>query len=153
MKLILEIAVATLLTIAALLAFAKGSHADGIVISQAVAEASLLPNATTGAAYLVIKNETEAEDQLIGVSSESADMAMLHKTTNMDGVMSMEHVDALSLAPGATVDLIAEGYHVMLVGLKAPLKAGDVIPLTLTFKTAGDVVAQARIGKGVKLRQ
>jgi copper(I)-binding protein len=31
------------------------------------------------------------------------------------------------------------GYHIMLVGLKSPLKPGDRFPMTLTFDKAGKV--------------
>ena len=36
--------------------------------------------------------------------------------------------------PGKTVELKPGGYHVMLMALKAPLKEGDAVPVTLTFK-------------------
>ena len=35
--------------------------------------------------------------------------------------------------------------HVMLVGLKQPLKAGEVFPLVLNFANAGPVKVQVRV--------
>jgi periplasmic copper chaperone A len=35
---------------------------------------------------------------------------------------------------GKTVELKPGGYHVMLMGLVAPLKEGETVPVTLTFK-------------------
>ena len=51
----------------------------------------------------------------------------------------MMPVEALEIAPGATVTLEPRGLHVMFMGLAAPWKAGDEIPATLVFETAGAV--------------
>jgi copper(I)-binding protein len=37
------------------------------------------------------------------------------------------------------VELKPGGYHIMFVGLKAPLKDGDQFPMTLKFEKAGEV--------------
>lgn len=86
------------------------------------------------AAYLMIENEGAA-DKLIGVRSAAGE-ATLHETTMNDGVMRMRPIDPaqgmvvpsngqLALAPG--------GAHIMIMGLKRPLKAGDGFDLTLQF--------------------
>jgi periplasmic copper chaperone A len=41
--------------------------------------------------------------------------------------------------PGETVELKPGSFHVMFVGLKKPLPAGDHIKATLTFEKAGAV--------------
>jgi len=46
----------------------------------------------------------------------------------------MKAVDRLPLPAGKPVDLKPGGYHVMLFDLKASLKEGDVVPLTLTIE-------------------
>ena len=48
-------------------------------------------------------------------------------------------VEALEIAPGETVTLEPRGLHVMFMGLGAPWKAGDKVPVTLVFETAGAV--------------
>ena len=40
------------------------------------------------------------------------------------------------------------GYHIMLMGLKQPLKEGDHIPITLTFAHAGAITAQVTVVAG-----
>ena len=50
------------------------------------------------------------------------------------GVMRMSAISALPLPAGKIVELKPGGYHVMLMALKAPLKEGDTVPITLTFK-------------------
>ena len=55
----------------------------------------------------------------------------------MEGsVMKMSSVAGIDLAAGQTVKLAPGGYHVMLIDLKQPLKAGDSVPLTLTLERA-----------------
>jgi periplasmic copper chaperone A len=71
---------------------------------------------------------------LLGVSSEVCRVAELHRMIQEDGMMKMREVKALELPAGKLVNLGKSGYHLMLVGLKAPLKAGEKIPLTLTIK-------------------
>jgi copper(I)-binding protein len=51
----------------------------------------------------------------------------------------MRHLEALPIPAKESVTLSPEKTHVMLMGLKAPLKKGEHISLTLTFEKAGDV--------------
>jgi copper(I)-binding protein len=55
------------------------------------------------------------------------------------GMMKMREVKAIELPAGKPVNLGDNGYHVMLIGLKEPLKAGDKVPLTLSIMTGQQV--------------
>ncbi|MFX8554449.1 copper chaperone PCu(A)C, partial [Acinetobacter baumannii] len=56
--------------------------------------------------------------------------------------MTMRPLDkGLTIEPGKTVKLAPGGYHLMIMDLKAPLKQGDKVPVTLEFETAGKVKA------------
>ncbi len=88
-----------------------------------------------GAAYLTLTEQGPA-DRLTGVSTPAAATAELHESMADMGVMKMRPVSGFDLAPGKPVTLAPGGYHVMLLGLKAPLKPGDVFPLTLKFEHA-----------------
>jgi len=58
----------------------------------------------------------------------------------MEGdVMRMRQVDAIEVPVGQTVELKPGGYHLMFIGLKAPLKVGERFPMTLKFEKAGEV--------------
>jgi periplasmic copper chaperone A len=61
--------------------------------------------------------------------------------------MTMRPVGPLPVGPGKPLVLAPGGYHVMLMGLKQPLKAGDSFPVTLTFAKAGAINATASVGK------
>jgi copper(I)-binding protein len=64
----------------------------------------------------------------------------------MDGdVMTMREVDAVDLGAGQTVEFKPGGFHLMLMGLKAPLKLGDKFPMTLRFEKAGSVEVMVHV--------
>jgi copper(I)-binding protein len=98
------------------------------------------PSATAnGAIYLEIDNKGTAADRLVAASTTAAAKAELH-THVMDGnIARMRPVDAIEVTPGSATVLKPGGLHIMLLGLKAPLKEGDTVAVTLTFEKAGKV--------------
>jgi hypothetical protein len=60
----------------------------------------------------------------------------MHSMVHDGGMMKMREVKAISLPAGKRVNLGDSGYHLMLIGLKAPLKAGDSVPLMLKVELA-----------------
>jgi periplasmic copper chaperone A len=99
---------------------------------------------TTGAAYFTVTSKT-APDHLVAVSTPVAATAELHETIDDHGVMQMRPVPSIALEPGKPVTFKPGSYHVMLTGLKSPLKAGDSFPLTLTFEHAPPVTVIAKV--------
>ena len=90
-----------------------------------------------GGVFLNLENDSAREDALIGGQSPISDKVEVHTHINDNGVMRMrELAGGLALPKGQTVTLKPGSYHIMLMGLKAPLKAGDTFPLTLKFKHA-----------------
>jgi copper(I)-binding protein len=64
----------------------------------------------------------------------------VHETSvNADGVASMHKLDTVDIKPGESVELKPAGMHLMLIGLKAPLKEADTLKAKLNFKKAGPV--------------
>jgi periplasmic copper chaperone A len=81
---------------------------------------------------------TSAEGgKLVGVSSPVAATVEVHEMKMDGGVMKMGAVPSLELPAGQAVELKPGGYHVMLMGLKQQLKAGETVPLTLTIEGKG----------------
>src|ERR1700743_3441826 len=87
-----------------------------------------------------------AHDYQLGAMSPAADMVQVHEM-KMDGdVMRMRELDhGLEIPAGATVTLAPGGYHLMMVGLKGPLKQGTTAPLTLVFEKAGSIDVELAI--------
>lgn len=100
------------------------------------------PEGTTiSAGYLKITNHGDKPDTLLGASTPIAASAELHESSmTADGVMTMRPLEnGLEIKPGATVELKPAGAHIMILGVKEPLKDGQTVPVKLTFKTAGTV--------------
>ncbi len=121
-----------------------GEAPKALVISDVWMRASLGQVPTT-TAYFKIENRGSADDKLLSVSTPAAAMAHVHNSATTNGVMTMAAVPALSIKPGQTVELSPGGLHIMVMNLKAPLKAGETVPLTLKFERAGEIVVQAEV--------
>ncbi|MGO8917455.1 MAG: copper chaperone PCu(A)C [Stellaceae bacterium] len=128
---------------------AGAARADnGVRIDGAWARATPAA-AKTGAIYLTITNTGSAPDTIESASTPAADKAELHEMKMENGVMEMRPVRSLTVAAGKSVVLQPGGYHLMLTGLKAPLKEGQTVPVTVIFKHAGAqqvTVSVAKIG-------
>jgi copper(I)-binding protein len=103
--------------------------------------------ARNGAAYFTIVNKGKASDRLVAVSTPVAAMAELHRTEDDKGVMKMLPVTSVEVKAGGRAVFKPGGYHVMLMGLKAPLKEGQSFPLTLTFEKAGKLDVTVKVRK------
>lgn len=95
--------------------------------------------------YAVIKNEGAEPDRLISASAEIAGGAMLHEMTTVNGVATMRMLgDGVVIPAHGEIALKPGSYHLMLQGLKQPLKAGESFKGVFTFEKAGaaDVIFQ-----------
>lgn len=118
---------------------AEDIKAGDLVISQAWARATP-GGAKVAGGYLTIENKGTAPDKLIGVSADIAGKADVHEMAMDNGVMKMRPLDkGLTIEPGKTVKFAPGSYHLMFQELKAPLKQGDKVPVTLEFEKAGKV--------------
>jgi len=86
---------------------------------------------TATAAYLRLHSDTGA--RLVSITSPAAARCSVHEMKMSENLMRMRALDALSIPAGGTVELKEGGDHIMLEGLTRTLKAGDAVPLTLTF--------------------
>ncbi|MBP7339904.1 copper chaperone PCu(A)C [Niveispirillum sp.] len=132
-----NIARTLLISAAASLLLAGAAQAE-ISVSNPFSRASA-PQAKAGAAFLTLNIDAGA-DKLVGASSPVADKAELHAHLMEGGVARMRPVEGgIAVNAGTPTELKPGGLHIMLMGLKAPLKQGDSFPLTLTFEKAGEV--------------
>lgn len=92
--------------------------------------------AKTGAVYLSVVSNGSA-DRLLGATTPVADKVQFHSVSEENGVSRMREMHAVDIAPGGKVTFSPGGMHIMLVGLKQPLKQGDTFLITLTFEKAG----------------
>ena len=133
--------------LAALLLVAAQALADDVKVGDLVVaqpwSRATPSGATIGAGYLTIENHGQADDRLVGVSSPAAAKAEVHEMSVSGGVMRMRPIQGgIAIAAGKSVIFAPNGYHIMLVGLNAPLKQGDKVVVTLMFEKAGKIDAQ-----------
>lgn len=95
-----------------------------------------------GGGFLKIENTGKTADRLVSGSTAASERLELHTMVMEGDVMKMRQVDGIDIPPGATVELKPGSLHMMFMGLKAPLKEGDKVPVKLKFEKAGEVTVE-----------
>ena len=121
------------LLMAICLGWAAASPAQTVQVSNPWIRGTVQGQKATGA-FMDITSKTPA--RLVGASSPVAGMVQIHHMTMEGGIMKMSPVSGVDLPANQTVKLGPGGYHVMMMDLKQTLKAGDHVPLKLTFEMA-----------------
>ena len=103
------------------------------------------PGAKVGAGYFTIRNQSATPDRLVGASSPAAARVETHVVEKQGEILRMREVKGYEVPAKGSFELKPGGAHLMLVDLKAPLKEGDKVPLTLKFEKAGEVAVQLRV--------
>ena len=123
-----------------------GQTMKGLTVKGGWARAST-PGAKNGAAYVTIMNHGMKSDALIGVLSDVSAKVELHSHKNDGGVMRMRQVVSVPVPAHSVAELKPGGDHIMLMGLKRPLKAGDHIMLRLSFQSGATEILKVMVMK------
>ncbi|QQR38811.1 copper chaperone PCu(A)C [Devosia rhizoryzae] len=106
-----------------------------------------LPNAPVAGGFVTIVNTGSEDDRLISATAEIAKDTQIHEMAMEGDVMKMRQLpDGLVIPAGGSVTLEPGGYHLMMMGLSAPLVEGETVPVVLTFEKAGTVTLDLHIG-------
>lgn len=98
---------------------------------------STAPGVGMGAIYLTIDNGSTKSDRLLKLGTPVAATAEVHRTEVLDGIVRMREIAVLHVAAGERIEFKPGGHHVMLMGLRKPLVAGQVFDLELVFEVSG----------------
>lgn len=129
------------------LALAAAAHAAGIEARGAWIRATP-PGATTAAGYVTLSNHG-LSDRLIGGRTAAAADVQVHEMSMAGGIMRMRPLPGgLAIGASQTVSLAPAGKHLMLLGLKGPLKPGQHVRIVLRFQRAGDVAVDFTVRDG-----
>lgn len=120
------------LLIAATLLLPLTAQAEVKIVEPWIPEAP--PNAQALGAFMVLENDEDKPVKVINAWAPGFDTIELHKSVEENGMHKMLKQDALVIPPMGSLELKPGGYHVMLIGVHKPPKAGDVIPLRLDFE-------------------
>lgn len=118
-------------TLLAVTASAWAQSPASVEIKDPWVRATVAQQKATGA---FMQLTAKADSKLVEVKSPVAGVVEIHEMAMEKDVMKMRQVPGLALPAGKAVDLKPGGYHVMLLDLKAQVKAGDVVPFTLVFE-------------------
>jgi copper(I)-binding protein len=105
------------------------------------------PGAKIAAGYLTIRNASKTPDKLVAAASPAAEKVETHVTVKEGDIFRMREVKGYDIPAGGALELKPGGSHLMLVNVRAPLKEGDKVPLTLRFEHAGEVKTELTVGR------
>jgi copper(I)-binding protein len=120
----------TLLSLAAAALFALPVSAQTSV-TEAWIRGTVPQQKATGA---FMQLESAKGGKLLSASSPAAGVVELHSMAMEGSTMRMRAVPSVDLPARTRVELRPGGLHVMLMDLKAPLKTGDAVPLSLVIE-------------------
>ena len=119
---------------------------EGIVFEDVWIRA-MPPFQPNSAGYMTISNNRETAIAVVGASSNVSKKTEIHTTRQVDGLMRMEQLDGVALAPGERLELAPGGTHLMLLGLEYRPVAGDDIELCLHLVTEEIICTPAEVRK------
>ena len=122
----------TLMSMLVLTLISTSSFAGSVTVVQPYARAvpSGHPNS---AAFMVLKNTSEQDRALVNARSNISKVVELHTHKKEGGMMRMRRVKQIDIKAGSETVLKPGGLHVMFIGLKQQIKAGDKVELELEF--------------------
>jgi hypothetical protein len=103
------------------------------------------PVTTVQAAYLELVNEGSSAVVVTAVASPDFGTVEMHRTVQVEGAARMERLPELRVEPGGTLPLAPGGLHLMLIGPKRQLVAGDRVAIELRLQDGSAVIATAEV--------
>jgi len=96
--------------------------------------------AKVGAGYLSLFNIGKVDDRLLSATSDVSERVEIHSMSMTNGIMKMRRLaDGIAIKSKALIDLKPGGYHLMFVGLKAPLMKEQSFNVKLKFEKTGEI--------------
>lgn len=94
---------------------------------------NLPPPVPVRAGYMTIHNPQSRAISIIAIHSDAFASVEIHQTLMQDGMMRMDPVPNLTIAPGETVQLTPGGLHLMMMQPAQPTRPGEVHRITIKF--------------------
>lgn len=129
------------------LALSSATWAAEVKVENAWLRATA-PGQQVGGAFMTLT--ADADLALTEAASPVAGKVELHSMAMEKGIMLMRRLDRIDLPKAKAVVLEPGGLHIMLFGLKAPLKAGEQVPLTLTVRDAKGKTQRIQVKAAVR---
>ena len=138
-----RVAFGLLTCIVATLAGAEHANSTITVSDGWIREAP--PGAMALAGYLTLENAGSVDRALVDVRSEVFAAIELHRTVLEGGIARMRAQDAIPVPAHGNTVLRPGDYHLMLMHPRAPLRAGDSVPLILVFDNGEELSVTVQV--------
>ncbi|MDQ7011881.1 MAG: copper chaperone PCu(A)C [Mariprofundaceae bacterium] len=103
------------------------------------------PVADTAAGYMTLRNDGDRPVEIVSIDSDVSAVAEIHTMRMQGGMMHMQHLPKMTIAAHGTLELSPGGMHLMLIGLKHPLRDGQQVHITLHFADGSQLKVQAKV--------
>lgn len=120
------------------------AFANGIELTNPAVRA-MPPGAPASGAYVTLTNHSDTERLLVGVESNVAKSVEIHLSQMKGETMVMERVDSIAVPAHGQAILKPGSFHIMMIGLERPLKAGDTVDFVLVMADGERIPMQAPI--------
>ncbi|MEH2611146.1 copper chaperone PCu(A)C [Bradyrhizobium sp. AZCC 1693] len=140
------ISILPLLLLSGGFAHSQTAGQNSIAIERAWSRATPA-GAKNGAVYGTVINKGNVGDSLVGAATPVGDQVQFHSVAEENGVSRMREMPTVDVRPGAKVTFSPGGMHIMIVGLKEPLKEGQSFPMTMTFEKVGKIDVMVPVAK------
>ena len=101
----------------------------------------VLPGNLPAGGYFTLHNASQTAVTLTGASSPGCGMLMLHKSSTMNGMASMDDVSSVPVPAGGFVAFAPGGYHLMCMSPTLAMKPGARVPVSLQFADGTRIVS------------
>ncbi len=115
-----------------------------VVIENAWVRA-MPPSQVNTAAYLSVHNIGDGRLQIVGASSQPEATVEIHTSREVDGMVTMQALEEVILAPGQRLEFAPGGMHLMILGLDKMPAPGEKLKLCLEFDGGASVCTIAEV--------
>ena len=106
-----------------------------------------LPGRSVSAGYLTINNHSDQAVSVVAATSPWFEKVELHQHSDVDGMMRMQQIDRIVIAPNQTVHLQPGGLHIMLFTPKQSLALDQQVPIELQLDNGQKISVSAVVTK------
>lgn len=93
------------------------------------------------AGYMTLLDQSGKGNTLVGLEMADGARAEIHETVTDGDIVKMRMVKSLEIPAGGKAELTPSGGHLMIMGLKGPLKVGETLPMKLKFADGSEMMA------------
>ena len=112
-----------------LLLFPASAFAE-LEISEARIK-NLPPSVPVRAGYMTIHNPSQNAVSIVAIRSDAFASVEIHLSVMQDGMMRMDRVESLEIAPGSSRQLAPGGLHLMMMQPVEATRPGEIIEIIL----------------------